>query len=272
MASLQNKNVYYKEITLNSADTRGGTLDRPQFYFDTFMDDLDTLSVSRVIVPTTYYVFTSPNFVSMTMNSTTVTWAAGNYTPTEWIAVVAAQVPAVTITYSEVTGKLLFTSATVNVSFNANTEFAWQLLGFNSAAGTGGSVSTSFLAPNVAQFSGPNFCYLRSRISSVFNGSSLYFSKTSTDNSSEDKLMMVPIDQNRNSVVNYVTVADRYFNWADSSTRQLEFYFTLGNRTETMLFNGVPFQLILTGYSSDFFVAKKFSSNVNLLTGSSFYQ
>lgn len=260
-----NKDIYYKEITLNSADRRTGTLDRPLFYFDTFMDEMDSFSISRVILPTTYYVFTSPNYISMTLNGTSVTWDAGNYTPSEWIAVVAAQVPAVTITYSQVTGLLKMTGATVNASFNAATEFAWQLLGFASAAGTNGGF-TSFTLPNVAQFSGPNFCYLRSKIASVFNGSNLYFSKALGDSSQEDKLLMIPIDQNRNSVVNYITVADRYFDWADSQTRTLEFYFTLGDRsTEVMSFNGVPFQLVVTGFSSQFYTTEKVSQNINLV-------
>lgn len=266
--TLTNMNdVYYKEITLNSADLRTGSIDRPIFQFDTFMDTLDTLSISRVILPTTYYVFTSPNYVSMTINGTNYSWAAGNYTTSEWIAALAVLVPSVLITYSSITGLLTFTAASVNISFNSANEFAWQLLGFASAAGTNGAVAVSFTCPFAAQFSGPNFCYLRAKIASVFNGANLYFSRQLGDNSQEDKLLMVPIDQNRNSVVFYITVADRYFDWADSSTRQLEFYFTLGNRTELMSFNGVPFQIVLTGYSSQYFITQRMSQNINVYKG-----
>jgi hypothetical protein len=99
-------------------------------------------------------------------------------------------------------------------------------------------------------------------MASVFNGTNLYFSKPLSDNSSEDKMILVPINQNRNSVVNYVTVADRYFDWFDSSTRQVDFYCTLGERTEVMDFNGIAFQVVLTGFSHRFDHSRTLTRNI----------
>ena len=258
--AVQAPDVYYKEMTLSSNDFRTGNINQPIFYFDTFIDSLDKLSITRVIIPTTYYVFTAPNYVSMTINGTAVSWPPGNYLCSEWIAIVQPQVPAVVITFSEITGRLTFTNANTTITFSS-TQLAWQLLGMT-ANGTNGTIPTSFTTPFSYNFSGPNYCYLRSRMASVFNGTNLYFSKPLSDNSPEDKMILVPINQNRNSVVNYVTVADRYFDWFDSSTRQVDFYCTLGERNEVMDFNGVAFQVVLTGFSHRFDHSSTLTRNI----------
>jgi hypothetical protein len=258
------KEQFYKEITLDSADFRTGSLNRPTFYFDSFMDTFDYVIPTRITVPTTYYVFSSPSYVSCTINGTAVTWAAGNYTPAEWISVVQPQVSGLTITYSAITNKLTFTAgSTVTVAFSA-TQKAWELLGFN--AGSNSNGTTTLTSPNVVQFSGPNYLVLHSRIASVFNNSSIYFSKSITSGVQEDKFIMVPVDVNRNSVIYYTALPQRFFEWFDSSTRSLEFYFTLGQREELVDFNGATFQIKLAGYSRDDMSTDFENRNVRVLT------
>lgn len=243
------KEEFYKEITLDSANFRTGSINRPTFYFDSFMDDFDYVIPSRLIIPTTYYVFSSPAYVSCTINGTAVSWAAGNYTPSEWIAIVQPQVAGLTITYSTVTNKLTFAAgSTVTVSFTS-TQRAWELLGFNAGSNTNGT--STLTTPNVIQFSGPNYLVLHSRLASVFNNNSIYFSKNLTGATQEDNFIIVPVDVNRNSVIFYTAIPQRFFEWFDSSTKSLEFYFTLGQRTEVVDFNGGTFQIKLSGYSYD---------------------
>lgn len=258
---------FFKEITLDSSQARTGTLNRPVFYFDNFMDDLDFVHVSRVILPTTYYVFSSPSYVSMTINGQTATWPAGNYTSTEWIAVLqstsAATAVALTVSYSNVTGRLTFSGNTTLTLGFGTTQRVWELLGFNAGNNTNGT--STITAPNVANFSGPNYAVLRARMASVFNGTSIYFSEILNDTSAEDRFIMVPIDQNRNSVVFYTSIPNRYFEWFDTQTRSMEFYFTLGTRSETLDFNGASFQIQLAGYARGTMYQQKLAQNVRHL-------
>lgn len=249
---------FYKEVSLDSASFKTGSKDRPTFYFNTFMDDMDYFCISKVILPTTYYVFSSPGYVSCTIGGTVVSWAEGNYTPDEWIAVVQPQVAGLTITYSLITGKLTFAKAGAFSIVFAATEKAYELLGF--PAGTTSGTNT-IAAPFIADFSGPNYCILHARLASVFNGSSIYFSET-TEDVAQDSLKLIAIDENRNSVVVYRNEREEYFEWFDTQCRNLEFYFTLGTRKETMSFNGNSFQLVVSGQSSTTADYLKNSNNV----------
>lgn len=242
---------YYKEITLDSKTFRAGNVNRPTFYFNTFMDTLDYVNVTKAIVPTTFYVFTNNGYTSCTINSVAVSWPAGNYTPAEWIAYIAATYPAlgVTITYSATTNKLTFTgTGSFSISFAAS-ELAFEYLGFN--ADSISSVANVITTPNVIQFSGPNYLILHARIASVFNDSSIYFNPSAPLGVAEtrDKMIMIPITENRNAVVLYDMTLDRYFEWLDSSTRNIEFYFTLGTRQDVVDFNGTSFQIKMAGFS-----------------------
>lgn len=249
---------FYKEVSLDSSSFKTGSKDRPTFYFNTFMDDMDYICVSKVILPTTYYVFSSPSYVSCTIGGSVVSWAAGNYTPDEWIAVVQPQVAGLTITYSLITSKLTFSKAgAFSIVFGA-TENAYELLGF--PAGTTSGTNT-IVAPFIADFSGPNYCVLHTRMASVFNGSSIYFSET-TEDASLDRMKMIPIDENRNSLVIYRNEREEYFEWFDTQSRNLEFYFTLGTRKETMAFNGAAFQIVLSGQTSPTANYEKNTDNV----------
>lgn len=252
---------FYKEVTLDSSQFRTGDINRPTFYFDNFMDTMDFITVNRVVLPTTYYVFTSPSYVSCTIGGTTVSWAAGNYTPDEWIAVVQPQVVGLTITYSLITGKLTFAKAgAFSIVFSA-TELSYEMLGFSSGTTSGTNTIT---APFVADFSGPNYAVLHAKMASVFNGTSIYYSRQGDDrNVVTDRFAMIPINQNRNSVVFYESTRDQYFEWFDTQTRNIEFYFTLGTRKETMTFNGQSFQIQLGGKSMQNMMKHKFTPNVS---------
>ena len=241
---------FYKEVNLDSGSFRYGSVNKPTFYFNTFMDDMDYLNVGKVIVPTTYYVFTSA-YTSCTINNVAVSWPQGNYTPAEWITTIGGLYPAlgITITYSPITNKLTFTGlAAFTIVFGAS-ELASTYLGFTT--GTFSSSGNSIVSPNVVQMSGPNYLILHARIASVFNDNSIYFTPTQALGVAEsrDKMCIIPITENRNSVMVYDMVLDHFFEWLDTSTRNIEFYFTLGTRQEVVDFNGSTFQIKLTGYS-----------------------
>lgn len=266
MSNQSVNNEFYKEITLDSSQFRTGTANRPTFYFNTFMDDMDFVNVSRVIVPTTYYVFSAPNYNTITINGTTATIAAGNYTAQEWITAVLATPAATAITlaatYSPITNKLTFTaSATITLSFTGSMRM-YELIGLNPGSNTNGT--STFVSPNVVQFSGPNYVLLRTRMASVFNGQSLYFAQGDSQ-VSNDQFVLIPLDQNRNSTVFYTSIADRYFEWFDTQTRAIEIYFTLGTRTEEVNFNGVPFQVTLAGFSRGTMHSTKIANNIKTI-------
>jgi hypothetical protein len=254
---------FYKEISLDSFNRRTGTLNRPVFTFNNSMASLDYIQVNRVIVPTTYYVFTAPLNTQLTINGTNVSWAAGNYTPAEWIAVVQPQIPSVTITYSNITNKLTFTHATNNITFSALFQSRLNLLLGIDFVNTG---VTSYTAPRVVQFSGPNYLVLRARMASNFNDSSIFFHRRLTIPPIQDNFIMVPITENRNGVVFYENTNDQYFEWFDASTREMEFYFTLGDSTEEIDFNGASFQIKLTGYSYNPMTTDRLNTNQSFAT------
>lgn len=250
---MSNEHQLYKEITLDSSDFRTGSLNKPIYQFNGFMDELDYIHVERAVIPTTYYVFSAPRYTSMSVNGTTISWAPGNYTPEEWITATATALAliGVTVTYSPITNKLAFrfgsASAGHNVTFTSN-QLAYELLGFNAGINSVIGVVNFLDAPKVCNFSGPNFVTLRSNIASVFNGSSVYFSKK-TETSPDDALIIIPVTENRNSVTFYESSYDTFFQWDDTSARNIEFYCTLGSRDEVLDFNGESFQVKLVGFS-----------------------
>lgn len=251
---MSNEHQFYKEITLDSSDYRTGSLNRPTYQFNGFIDDLDYIHIERCIIPTTYYVFTSPKYVNMSVNGTSISWNAGNYTSTEWITAVQSQLTplGVTVIYDPITNKLKFSFTSVNptnrISFTSSQK-ANELLGFNVGDNYDPlSIGSSISSPNVCNFSGPNFITLRSTLASVFNGSSIYFSKKN-ETTPEDAMIIIPITENRNSVVFYESQPDKFFQWDDTSTRNIEFYCTLGNRDEVIDFNGESFQVKIVGFS-----------------------
>jgi hypothetical protein len=250
---MSNEHQFYKEITLDSSDFRTGSINRPTFQFNGFIDDLDYIHVERCVIPTTYYVFTSPNYIGMTVNGEAISWPAGNYTPTEFIAAVEYQLSliGVILSYDPVRNKLKFrfssTSTGHYVSFSSSQK-AYEMLGFLPGLNQIPEISNEMYSPRVCNFSGPNFITLRSNIASVFNGSSIYFSKKA-ETTPEDAFIIIPITENRNSVVFYESQPDKFFQWDDTSTRNIEFYCTLGNRHEIIDFNGESFQVKIVGFS-----------------------
>lgn len=243
---MSTNNQFYKEINLDSAIRRGGTLNRPTFTFNHSMVSLDYIHVDRIIVPTTYYVFKGTNNTSMSINGTSVTWSEGNYTPGEWITIVQPQVAGLTITYSQITNKLTFTHATTTISIGL-VPFSRldRILGVDS--GIHGVLS--YTGPRVVQFSGPNYLVLHARMASNFNDSSIFFHRRLMQPPAQDNFIIVPVTENRNGVVFYENSNDQYFEWFDASTREMEFYFTLGDGEEEVDFNGTSFQIKLAGYS-----------------------
>jgi hypothetical protein len=67
---MSNEHQLYKEITLDSSDFRTGSLNKPIYQFNGFMDELDYIHVERAVIPTTYYVFSAPRYTSMSVNGT----------------------------------------------------------------------------------------------------------------------------------------------------------------------------------------------------------
>lgn len=259
---------WYRELTFNSEDFKFNTQNNPGFVFDQQISDLSLIQVHRVTIPTTYYVFSSPYYTSCTINGQTVTWPAGNYTASTWIAAVSPLLTNTTITYSTSTGKITISNGVGNASISfvgaptppATTptpQLAWDLLGFTRGATTSGS--STLTAPNVAQFSGPNYVYLRSSIlASVVNNETMSYSASTTSVNStplfsnqDNILAYIPITENTGSVVNYVNDSARFFWFSPTTLRRVDFYFTLGNRSFPLDFNAVPFQIRLTGYSKD---------------------
>jgi hypothetical protein len=249
----------YQEIIVDSGDFNTGTKNKPEFQFDQIIDDSTYFQVHRAVVPTTYYVFDS-NRTSITMTTNpgavtaTYTWPVGNYTPSEWIAIMTAQLPAtIVVTYDATTNKLKFKDTGGNaftITFSA-TQLANTELGFDTGSISSSVISgeTVIFSPNVVNFSGPNFMYLRASMASVFNNSEIFFSNSSRTSTGGDILAMIPIDQNRNSVVNYIDNTGHFFQWKSVGSKRLLFYFTLGRRTDAVDFNGQTFQLRIHGYS-----------------------
>lgn len=245
---MSHSNYTYQQIVLNSDDVASGN----RFQFNQAIDDSEFFQLKAAIIPFTYYVFTSPNYTSCTINGTTVTWAAGNYTASEWISVVVAQLTNITITYSAITNKLTFVhglGTTITITFSA-TEKAYELLGMNAGTNTNGTAS--FTTPKTVNFSGPNFLYLRSNtLGSIFNNSSMFYSaSTRLDRNTSNIIAMIPINVNRNDIVFYENMLDIFFSWPSYGNKQIDLYCTLGNRTEIMDFNGNTFQITLHGYTT----------------------
>jgi hypothetical protein len=83
----------------------------------------------------------------------------------------------------------------------------------------------------------------------VFNNEEIYFSNTTVTTTGGDILAMIPIDQNRNSVVYYIDASNHMFPWKTVGNKRFSMYFSLGRRTDVLDFNGIPFQVRLHGYS-----------------------
>jgi hypothetical protein len=269
-AAAINASYWYRELTFNSDDFKYNNQNNPGFVFDQQIQDVSLLQIHRAIVPTTYYVFSAPYYVSCTINGQAISWPEGNYSASTWIATVSPLLSNTTITYSDVTGKITIstTNATpASISFTGTPiapattpipQLAWELLGFNRGTSTNGT--PTLVAPKVAQFSGPNFVYLRSSIlASVVNNETMSYSASTTNNvnstplysESDNILAMIPITENTGSVVNYINDSARFLWFSPTTLRRVDFYFTLGNRSFPLNFNGVPFQLRLACYSKD---------------------
>ena len=264
-----NTSYWYRELTFNSDDFKFNTQNSPGFVFDQQIQDISLLQVHRVIIPTTYYVFSAPYYVSCTINGQSVSWPAGNYSATSWIATVLPLLTNTNITYSSVTGRITISTtnaSTASISFVGNPtppattpppELAWEILGFN--RGTTSNGTSTITAPRVAQFSGPNFMYLRSStLASVVNNETMSYSASTTNvnatplfNQQDNILAMIPIDENTGGVVNYVNDSARFLWFSPTTLRRVDFYFTLGNRSFPVDFNGIPFQIRLACYSKD---------------------
>lgn len=252
---MASKRFRYREIVLDSADYNYGDKNSPIFQFDYDIDNSNYFQIHRLIIPTSYYVFDSSR-TAITVNGVPYTWPAGNYTAAEWCSLLTSTLPTITVTYSESTGKLTFKNtgapgSQFPITFT-NTQHAYDVLGFDQnviyLSALVGGVHT-IEAPYVANFSGPNYMYLRSDIAGVFNGNEIYFSNTNVTVTGGDILAMIPIDQNRNSVVHYIDHTPYLFQWNSQGNKKLSFYFTLGKRIDPVDFNGESFQMRITGYS-----------------------
>lgn len=236
----------YSEVCFSSSDFSDGNKNRPVFTFNQALDTYpDFFRLKMVQFPFTYYVF-STGYTSVTINGTSVTWPQGNYTPSEWIAVVNPQLTNITVTYSATTNKLTFTHSlgtALTITFAAN-ELAWQHLGFNAGVNTG---PTPYTSPNSVSFSGPNYVYLRSTFSSVYNQAKFINSRDTISRQNGDVLAMIPIKVDRNQINVYEPTDDDFFLVPSNHTQRIDFYFSLGERTDVLNFNGDVFQIILTG-------------------------
>ena len=253
---------HYQEIVLDSGDYKHGDKNVPHFQFDQDIDNSEFFQVHRVSVPTTYYVFDETSN-SFTLDGTTtgnhlITWPPGNYTAEEWVNLMTVVLGdhGIDVEYSSITNKLTFFSIAVfgfNIQFKNSTPSSngYAELGFAHNVlyeSVNYIVTHRIEAPFAAQFSGPNFMYLRSNMASVFNNEDLFFSNTTVTSTGGDILAMVPIDQNRNSVVFYVDQSNHMIPWRSRTNKRINMYFTLGRRTKPLDFNGHSFQVRLQGY------------------------
>lgn len=236
----------YSEVSFSSGDFVDGNKNRPVFTFNQAIDTYpDFFKIKLVQFPFTYYVF-SAGYTSCTINGTSVSWPQGNYTPSEWLAVINPQLTNISGTYNTSQNKLVFTHSlgtALTISFSG-AELAWQHLGFNSGVNTGASPFTS---PNVVSFSGPNYVYLRSTFSSVYNQAKFINTRNTVSGAFGDVLSLIPVNVDRNQVSLYQPQDDEFFLVPSTNTQRIDFYFTLGERTTVLDFNGETFQVILTG-------------------------
>jgi len=173
----------------------------------------------------------------------------------------ATVIPAspITVTYSPITNKITFTTAGApfSIIFNTidnpptfiSTQHGYRELGFEQNVTYG--PATTITSPNVVNFSGPNFAYLRSPMASIFNGRDMFFSNSTVTVTGGNILAKIPITENRNSVVNFIDESDQFLQWQNVGNKRLELYFTLGRRTDQVDFNGESFQVTIHGYSQD---------------------
>jgi hypothetical protein len=118
----------------------------------------------------------------------------------------------------------------------------WELLGLNAGTNTNGT--TTFVSPNVCQFAGPNFLYLRSSIASTFNRDELYYSQQSQPSLYPNNILAaIPISVGRYEVSFYTSNVQSFLEWSSITDKKFDMYFTLGNRREEVDFNGHSFQI-----------------------------
>ncbi len=247
----------YTEIYIDSSDgitvnpTYAST-DWASFRFVTPLQRIAKMKVIEAEIPFSYYVINNENnqFTLAEPATATVTIPVGNYSSTTLPTVLGSAMTAVspgartyTVTYNTTSQKLLITASagTFSISVNSQLQLILGMAPINASSGT------TLVAPNVAQITGPNYLYLNS---DTLGPSFQTYLPSTAPNFSPSKgpqLARIPVNTNPGDIIYYNDPAPE--KWFDTQNllqlNTLELYFTLGNTTQKVRFNGQPFSIKL---------------------------
>lgn len=278
--SLTNAAVQFAEINIDSrdADTSGrvgiATTDWPVFFKRDIFQTLVAFKVLEITLPFSYYIVNPlTNTIPLRWNNVQafVTIPNGNYTPQEFITTVnpllataiatAGGGGSLVLSYSVITNRFTFTftSAPANsrITFNriqgpvADAEFPTNtpayFMGFytsdNPFGTTFQNLSATTTAATTQNISGPDYLVLRSNLGG-FLGNNVTSTAVFTP-SQGLSIATIPINVNRNEVVQWENNTKEYFSIFPEQLNRMEFYFTTRDSLIPIEFNGRGFRLKL---------------------------
>lgn len=277
---MDNGAVQFAEINIDSsdADTTGkvgfATTDWPVYFKRDIFQTIVALKVLEITLPFSYYVVNSlTNVIPLRWNNieSFVTIPPGNYTPNEMVATVnpllvtaiaaAGGGGTLVLSYSIISNKFTFTfgSAPANsrITFNVNAgpvaDVAFPqntpayMLGFyindNPFGTTFQNLAATTTAAATSNLSGPDYLVLRSNLAGHLGNN---YTSTSVFTPAQGvSLATVPINVNRNEVVQWWNNTKEYFSIFPESISRMEFYFTTNDSLTPIEFNGRSFRIKL---------------------------
>jgi len=277
---MSNAAVEYAEISIDSrdADTSGqsgiATTDWPVFTKRDIFQTIVGMKVLEATVPFSYYTVNSlTNTLPLRWNNVEsfITIPNGNYTPSEFIAtlnplIVTAIAAAggggtLVLSYTQTTNKFTFTftgaPANSRITFNTilgppadalfPTNHPGYLLGFytsdNPFGTTYQNLSATTTAGTTANLSGPDYLVLRTNLAGNVGNNC---TSTSVFTPSQGlTLATIPINVNRNEVVQWYNPVREYFSIFPIELTRMEFRFTTNDSLIPIQFNGRGFRIKL---------------------------
>lgn len=274
-----NNEMDYYEYVFDSADASRqynpfeSSLNWPLFYVGGKepLKNIAALKVLEVQIPFSYYVFWSlPNgqnnctcTFTNELGSTSMVFPVGNYTALQLATIFAAELNAAqvtlggpnnayTVTYDQYLQKFVATriigANQFSVTFAPGVDTSpAAMLGF-SAGTTNTSVGLVLTSTNVAALSGPNYLYLNSR--TIGPLVSLYLPQGASQLNSGNagpQIAKIPVNVSPDGIIYWSDPdPEKYFNMQTLvSLNELDLYFTLGNTSRLLSFNGLSFSIKL---------------------------
>lgn len=278
-----------KAAVLTTAST-----DWPLFNLGRPLVNIAGIKITQVEIPFSWYVFNSKNnkfllSVAAICTNAVVTIPVGNYNATTIITALEAALDtalhsqgyvgslAWTVTFSGAssvpnTGKFTFSldsiiSTATSFTFGDSTDTGntnprlW--LGFNAGVNQFSYVSGTGMvleAPNANLVSGPNYLYLNSRkIGQLCNMFLPTGARNLGSGNNGPQMCKIPVNVQANGIIYWQDPdPEKYFDLEDLfNLVDLDFYFTLGNTSNVVEFNGLSFSIKMVVIQN-----KKISSNL----------